>query len=161
MPAPHFVLMKDRPGWSRAALDEEWDVLEGLAKTLNDTRPSQTYFICGALPDDTRHVLYRIETDDPLEIIKACEVGSHAEASYGENALPVVLGEMAKVHARNPIIPFFADAAGLKCTFEQQLTDEFADFLESTITEGCEAYADDGYIAPAVMRDKFLQLWWD
>ena len=105
--------------------------------------------------------MYRIESDDPLEIIKAFDVGSHAIDSYGIDALPKVLEEMAQAHASNPIVPFFADPAGLKCTFERPLTDEFVDFLESNVTEGCEAYADEGYLGPTVLREKCLRLWWD
>lgn len=68
---------------------------------------------------------------------------------------------MALVHARNPIVPFFADSAGLKCTFEQSLQEDFAEFLDAVITEGTQVYAEEGYIAPVVMREGFLHLWWD
>ena len=161
MPEPDFSPVRCRPGWSRADAAGDGDALEELAKTLNDTRPADTYFVCGLLPDDTQLHLYRIETRDPLDIIKACEVGTQAALSYGKDAHPTVLKEMALVQARNPIVPFFADLAGFKCTFEQPVSEEFAEFLDSVITEGSEAYADEGYIAPVVMRTKFLQLWWD
>jgi hypothetical protein len=161
MPSPKFILIEDKPGWSRANVDGDSDSIEELAKTLNAKRPAHTYFVCGLLPDDAQHLLYRVETNDPLGIVSAFQVGTHAELSYGEDAHPAVLEQIALVHARNPIVPFFADSAGLKCTFEQPLRKDFAEFLDSTIREGVEVYANEGYIAPVVMREGFLHLWWD
>ena len=64
--------------------------------------------------------------------------------------------------SRGTIAPFSADEAGLSCAFERPVTQEFAEFVEATITEGYEAYEDEGYsIAPSVMREKCLHLWWD
>lgn len=161
MQMPKFHSIEDRPGWQRADGCGDSEAVEELAMRLNASRPAHTYFVCGFLPDDSQHMLYRIETRDPLDIVREFEVGSHAELSYGENALPTVLEEMTLVHARNPIVPFFADAAGLKCTFERLLTEEFGEFLDSTITEGIEVYGDAGCIGPVVMEEGFLHLWWD
>lgn len=164
MPSPTFTAINERPGWSRASnVSDDWDVIEEMAKTLNSTRPARTYFVCGRLQGDSQHFLYRVEIGDPIEIIKAFQVGTHAAESYGEDAHPAVLEQMTQVHARNPIVPFFADPAGLKCTFEKPLSQDFAKFLDSVITEGVEAYADEdeGYIAPVVMREGLLRLWWD
>ena len=134
---------------------------DGLARSLNEERSAHTYFVCGARPGDGPHRLYRVETRDPLDIVRAFQVGTHAALSYGVDAHPTVLKEMAMVHARNPVVPFFADAAGLKCTFEQPVREDFAEFLESAISEGVEAYAEEGYIAPLVLREGMLRLWWD
>ena len=161
MPSPEFIPIGDKPGWSRADVAGDSHAVEELAKTLNAKRPAHTYFVCGFLPDDAQHFLYCVETRDPLDIVRAFQVGTHAELSYGEDAHPAVLGQMALVHARNPILPFFADAAGLKCTFEQPLREDFAEFLDSTITEGVDVYAEEGYIGPVVMRERLLHLWWD
>jgi hypothetical protein len=161
MPKPKFTPVRDRPGWSRSETGGQSDAIEEVAKTLNGSRPPHTYFVCGCLPDDAGHRLYQIETPDPLEIIQAFEVGARAELSYGENVLPAVLEQMAAVHSHNPIVPFFADAAGLKCTFEEPITEEFGDFLDSMISEGGEIYEDEGSIGVVVQETKFLHLWWD
>lgn len=161
MPSPEFIAIEDKPGWSRAEVVGDSYAIEETAKTLNAKRPAHTYFVCGRLSDESQHVLYRVETRDPLTIISAFQVGTHAELSYGADAHPAVMEQMASVHARNPIVPFFADAAGFKCMFEQPLQKDFAEFLDSTITEGVEIYADEGCIGPVVMREGFLHLWWD
>jgi hypothetical protein len=161
MPTPKFTAVEDKPGWSRADIVVDSYAAQEMARTLNAKRPAHTCFVCGALPDDGPHSLYRIETRDPLDITRDFQVGTHAELSYGEDAHPAGLEQMAMVHARKPIVPFFADDAGLKCTFEQPLREDFAEYLESVITEGVEAYADEGYIAPVVMREGVLRLWWD
>jgi hypothetical protein len=161
MPMPRFTAVPDQPGWSRADVDGDSYALEEVARKLNEQRPTDTYFVCGALPCDDFHSLYRVETRDPLDIVRAFQVGTHAELSYGEDAHPAVLDQMAAVHARNPIVPFFADAAGFKCTFERPVGKEFAEFLDSAICEGAEAYADEGYVGPVVMREGILRLWWD
>jgi hypothetical protein len=164
MPEPFFIQLNNKPGWSRAPerVDDPC-ALEEIAKDFNRKRGPHTYHVCGLLTGDSQHWLYRVETGDPIEIVRTFEVGTHAEISYGESALPKVLQQMMLVHARNPIVPFFADPAGLKCTFEQPLSAEFADFLESVINEGVEAYADEeeGYVGPAVLREGILRLWWD
>jgi hypothetical protein len=163
MSTPKFTPIKGNPGWSYSDADGDSYAVEEFAKTLNMRRPDHTYFVCGMLPDDTRHGLYRIETRDTIEIIRAFQVGTHAEISYGVDEHPAVLEQMTKVHAYNPIVPFFADCAGLKCTFERTLTQEFGDFLESTITVGDEIYgaSDEGVLGPVVVREGFLHLWWD
>jgi len=160
MNSPKFVALKDKPGWARSELAEDRHAIEDRAKSLNLNRPPGTYFVCGHLADDNRHHLYRIETGDALEIVRAFRVGTHA-ASYVPGANSEVIEELALVHSRNPIVPFFADVAGLKCTFERPIEREFADFLDDVIAGGIEAYADEGCIAPIVMRDGYLQLWWD
>jgi hypothetical protein len=169
MPQPHFSPIADRPGWFVSDTNGDYDSFMELAKRLNEARPPHTYFVCGMLPYARSPKLYRITTHDPLDVIREFEVGSHAEMSYGENANPAVLEQMALVHARNPIVPFFADSAGFKCTFEKPLTVEFGEFLDETIEEGAEAYLSgyEGYeevgwlIGPLVIRDGFLHLWWD
>ena len=158
---PEFETIEGQPGWFRAKGGSDVYEIEELARRLNSSRPPHTYFVCGFLSDDQQHMLYRIETRNPLDILREFEVGSHAELSYGENALPMVLEQMALLHSQNAIVPYFADAAGLKCTFEGPLTEEFAEFLDSTISEGVEIYADAGHVGPVVIREKFLHLWWD
>jgi len=160
MPLPEFEPIKGKPGWHRANVGSNVQAVEEMAGRLSESRPPHTYFVCGFLPDDTQYALYRIETRDPLVIVQDFEVGSHAPYSK-EDVPTTVLAQLALVHASNPIVPFFADSAGLKCTFERPLTEEFAELLDSTITEGVEIYADEGYIGPVVMREKILHLWWD
>lgn len=156
-----FTSIKTKPSWSRAEIAGDSCAAEELAITLNSTRPARTYFVCGLLPDDSRYHMYRIETLDPLDIVRDFQVGTHAEISYGVDAHPAVLEQMALVHARNPIVPFLADSAGLKCTFERQVCEDFADFLDATIMEGFEAYEEAGCIGIVVMSEGFLHLWWD
>src|SRR5262249_54462380 len=120
-----FTPVGGKPGWEVAEINGDWEELSEHAKTLNKTRPAQTYFVCGCLPQDSPPHLYRIQTSSPLEIIEAFQVGNH-----DLEALPAVLDQMAEVHARNPIIPFFADDAGLQCTFENPLTNDFCAFLD-------------------------------
>ena len=157
----NYTSIKEKPGWGRAEIAGDSCTVEELAIMLNSTRPARTYFVCGLLPDDSRYYLYRIETLDPLDIVRAFQVGTHAEISYGVDAHPAVLEQMALVHTRNPIVPFFADSAGLRCTFERPVCEDFADFLDATIMEGFEAYEEEGCIGKVVMREGFLHLWWD
>jgi hypothetical protein len=90
---------------------------------------------------DWRHgyELFRIQTNDPIEIIRAFDVGRHGEESYGSD--PAQLWkELALVHARNPIVPYLADDACLEFEFEQPISKEFGTFLNETLTDGLEEY---------------------
>jgi hypothetical protein len=158
---PKFSPVPDKPGWHRANLGNDSSKIETMAKERNQSRPAHTYYVCGLRNDDSPHALYRIETADPLEIVKGFKVGSHCD--YIPNIESKVLRELAKVHERNPLIPYFADAAGFKCTFEQALTADFAQLLDSTITEGLEIYSesDEGEFGSIVIKEGFLHLWWD
>lgn len=158
MTGPQFEQVHGRPGWFKAA-----GAGEQTAMVMNQTRTPNTYFVFGWLRDDAEPALFRIETNNPLEIIHAFEVGARAAETYGVDVRKAVLEQIAVVHAQNPIVPFFADEAGLKCTFEGPLTSEFAEFLNEAIVEGAEAYVDEEEmdIGTAVLRDGFLQLWWD
>ena len=161
MPSPKFIPVEGMPGWSRAGISGDLPRIEDLARSLNANRPPHTYFVCGLLPDDAQVLLYRIQGSNPLDIVRVFQVGAHAESSYGEDAQSAVLAQLALVHAQNPLVPFFADSAGLKCAFERPIESVFAEFLDSTITEGIEIYADEGCIGPVVMTEGYLHLWWD
>ena len=162
---PQFIALPSPSGWSRSDIEGDAEMLEEIAREMNEDREAGMYFVCALLPDeDKEHHLYRVETDNPLEILESCEVGSHGAESYGDSLIPSkVLDQLIVVHARNPIVPFFADPAGFKCGFEKPLSEEFAAFLDEAIFEGVEAYADEeeGLVSVAVLREGCLRLWWD
>ena len=161
MPELEFSVVNAERAWYRASAGNDYLKVEEMAKELNRSRPTNTYFVCGLRQDDSTHMLYRIETSDPLEIVREFEVGSHCD--YIPDIGSKVLQELAVVHERNPLVPFFADAAGFKCTFEIPLDDDFAEFLDSSVGEGLEIYAqsDDGEFGSVVLKSGFLHLWWD
>ena len=170
LPSLAFEAVEGRSGWYRAeGICDSLNIVDSqkmvdLAKRLNESRPAQTYFVCGSLNDDRGLILYRIETRNPLDIVREFEVGLHQGST---DVVAMVLEEMAQIHARNPIVPYFADAAGLKCTFELPLTKQFGKFLDATLTEGLEIMVeiawenDEDEIGPIVRRTKCLELWWD
>lgn len=175
-----FLRVEKRPNWSRVLKDGDDEELIELARELNGERCEGVYYVYALLPDDNKWEertvngvvvqfgrdvatrLYRVETNDPLEIVRACNVGGHGNISYGIDP-KAVWEQLAAIHSKNPIRPFFADEAGFQCEFDQPITDEFAAVLDQTITEGVEAYAeeDDGGIGEWVRRDGYLRLWWD
>jgi hypothetical protein len=170
LPLLAFEAIEGRPGWYRAdrGCDSlnivELSKLIELTKRLNESRPAHTYFVCGSLADDRGYILYRIETHNPLDVVRGFEVGSHQGS---DDVVATVLEEMALVHAQNPIVPFFADSAGLKCTFDLALTEQFGEFLDTALTEGLEIMVEDAWendedgIGQGVRRTKCLELWWD
>jgi hypothetical protein len=176
--------MHNKPGWSRADVSGDTEELIEIASTLNKTRPRNVYFVVGffsyfvdaelsdqipaqvgdnayLLSDGGGPALYRIETEFPLQIIEAFGISSHSP-SGGVDAL---IEQMAAIHKRNPIVPFYADDATLQCTFERPLTKDFCDFLDEVVVEGVESYAQeddwDGTIGSIVMNEGCLRLWWD
>jgi hypothetical protein len=161
MPKPEFRPVNGKPGWYRANVGSDYLKVEAMAKELNRSRLAHTYFVCGLREEDSPHMLYRVETSNPLEIVKEFKVGSHCD--YIPDIGTKVLQELAMVHGRNPLIPYFADPAAFKCAFEHALTDDFAEFLDATVNEGLEIYAgaDGGEFGSVVVKDGFLHLWWD
>lgn len=75
MSPANFTPIEGKPGWSRAVVPGDCFAIEELAKTLDTERRDNIYFVCGLLPNDEQHFLYRVETHDPLEIVRAFEVG--------------------------------------------------------------------------------------
>lgn len=184
MNAPEFEPMAGIPNWSRALVEDDDAALAEMARRLNRTRRKGEYFVCGFLKGDVErevrqlasiphevfqiewqhgHQLFRIETNDPIEIIRAFDVGRQGENSYGSDP-ETVWQELAMIHAQNPIVPYFADEAALECEFEQPISDDFAVFLNATLTQGLEEYGaeeESGDLADWVKRDGYLRLWWD
>lgn len=128
-----------------------------FAQKLNETREPGVYYVCALLHDETALQLYRVATNDPLVIVRECHVGEHGTDP------DVVENMLRKIHAWNPIIPHVADPATFECAFEKPITPQFAAFLDDTVIEGLEAYAeeDDGGVGELVRRDGCLRLWWD
>ena len=77
----HFTPHTCKVGWSSASYGD-WQSVEKMAMKLNESRPLGIYFVCGTLEDDVEHLLYKIETNDPLEIIEGFNVGSHNEICF-------------------------------------------------------------------------------
>lgn len=159
-----FEPLADRPGWfvSKAAIS---DVDDTTANNINQRGGCKSHYaVCGWLPEDEGYKFYLVPAGDPLRLIRDFEIGSH-NADDWSKTLEILVKEVRVIHAANPIIPFFADAAGFKFSFENPITDGLVELIESTATEGIEGLAnirdDKGGISDGLKLRGFLHLWWD
>lgn len=120
------------------------------------------YAVCGLFEAVEQYQIYLVPVGNPGELIEDFEVSTHA-AFYASDTPKSVRAEVEAVHAYSPILPFFADAAGFKFSFQNPITPELLDFLEQNVTAGMEAMmeGDDGSIRPFIAREKYVHLWWD
>ncbi len=151
-----FMPHPEREGWLVSQAEGESIELEQQALDINDQHKAEGYFaICGWFPGDDHHRLYLVPDHDPVQIARDFEVG--AQGDEQEEAIEQIM----LVQKQNPIVPFFADPAGLKFKFRKPITEEFVSFLEATLSAGVDEQMlnEDGEFN--VRETEFVHLWWD
>ena len=148
---PHL----ERESWFVSQTEGGCTELENQALGINDRRKAGYFAICGCLPGDEQHRLYLVPDHDPVQVARDFEVGAHGDEQQE------AIEQLTLVHEQNPIVPFFADDAGFKFKFRKPITEEFASFLETTLSAGVDEQMlnDDGELN--VRETGFVHLWWD
>ena len=92
---------------------------------------------------------------DPVQVVRDFEVGAHGDEQQE------AIEQLTLVQEQNPIEPFFADDAGFKFKFRKPITEEFASFLDTTLSAGVDEQMlnDDGELN--VRETGLVHLWWD
>lgn len=151
-----FVPSPEKAGWFICETEADQAELENIAERLNDQQKAKGYLaVCGWLPDGENHKLYLVPDRDPVSVARDFAVGTHGDEHHE------VIDELLLVQKENPIVPFFADPAGIKFKFRKPITDEFVRFLEATLSAGMDdqMFNDDGELN--VQETGFVHLWWD
>ncbi len=165
----HLDPFEDQPGWFVADLEDGPYAVEARARSSNETNAAPGYYaVCGALDGiDDSHRLYLIPAGDPGVVAETFGVGGHG-AYYSMESPGQVRAQVEAIHAQNPIVPFFADAAGFKFGFQKEITPELLAFIDRTLTVGLEAMIEasweaggEGEPSAFVAREKHVHLWWD
>ena len=124
---------------------------------------------------DPGHLIYSIPADTPVaDIVRFFEVGSKAEASYGDDSEETIALVAEKATGIAELVPCratFADAAGLKLRFLRQVTEEDLKKIETLFPDdqmmqaGLDRYASEwdgeGPILAPVLQENLFHFWWD
>ncbi len=151
------------PGWFAAPeLGQDAAAIEAEALRIQSSALQQGYFaVCGLLHGERGYRLFLAPSNDAVAVARVFEIGEHA-ADYDPEGQARALREIAAVQEQNPLIPFFADAAGFKARFANPITEELTAFLESTLSDAEPMMDDeDGSITEYVRTQKGIHLWWD
>jgi hypothetical protein len=114
------------------------------------------YCICGMKGHEGYH-LYLAPATGVKSVLAPFAIGSH-----GGDDVESVFAQIGEADAENPLIPYFADGAGLKAKFSKPVTAQLLELLERTIVDGEIMMSDDdGSIREFVKANNEIQLWWD
>ena len=151
-----FESLDDYDGWYVAGGGEDPEVVEKKALTIQrDALAKGFYCVCGIVGEEG-YGLYLVPKRGVRYVIETFEVGSHV-GSEPES----VYSEIAEADAANPLIPYFADASGLKAKFSMPVTDELLAVLSESLSSGESMMDDDGEIHPYIKKHNGVHLWWD
>jgi hypothetical protein len=93
--------------------------------------------VCGLLEKDPRHRSYLVPTSDPVAVAEAFKIGAGANRGVPDHQ--ECLGELRRVQARNPFLPFFADTHGFKFCFGRDMTIDLVRFYRRLCPEALRA----------------------
>jgi hypothetical protein len=152
-----FARIDDGEGWLLSKTRGGSEKIEDKALKLQKLAHDKGYYcICGTV-DDEGYGLYLVPEKGVRYVIEKFYVGSHAGVEPES-----VYDEIAVADGQNPLIPFFADEAGLKARFSKPVTEELIAVLEDTLLSVEPMMdEDEGTIAGYVRQNHGLHLWWD
>ena len=135
-----------------------------------DPAAKDFHVFVGALDHDRGHRIYVTPPLSPREMVQAFGVGGHG----GHDAESADRDVGKRLEAANAICPFiitFVDSAGLHAEFTRHLDAATATKIEklydgASIESGLESYksewsGDGPMMAPALVAEQGLRLWWD
>ena len=147
----------NHPQWFVADRDFVVDEMQDMARNWNRL-PGDYFAICGATDGDARHRFYLVPRSDPLEIARAFGVGCE---SVSPETVASSLQELATLHAKNALLPFYVDGVGFKCELSEPITDEVSELLIQTLVSGIDAMQDEnGEILPSIRQRGYIELRW-
>jgi hypothetical protein len=157
-----FVPCAYLPGWFvEGALCRDSESAESRALRIYSATLSQGYFaISGWLNEDSGHRVYLAPSDDVIAVANAFDVGGHAE--HDKNARERALMQIRETDQKNPLLPYFADTAGFKARFSQQLTEDMITFMLGILTDVEPMIDEEQGTAERYLREQHaIHLWWD
>ena len=156
-----FEQMPESDGWYVGSVPEaappDVSSFEVLALELQAAATAKGFYcICGMTGSDGYH-LYLVPAKGVRSVIEAFAVGSH-----GGDDVDSVFEQLAAANAVNSLVPYFADAAGLKARFSKPVTPELISLLEDSLLSAEPMMdEDEGSIAAYVEENRGIHLWWD
>jgi len=151
-----FESLDKYDGWFVSGGAEDYESVEKKALTMQrEALAKGFYCVCGAVGGEG-HRLYLVPQRGVRYIIETFEVGSK-DGIEPES----VYSEISEADASNPLIPYFADGAGLKAKFSEPVTDELLTVLDESLSSVEPMMDDDGEIRPYIKKQNGIHLWWD
>jgi hypothetical protein len=145
-------------GWYATAdsQSDAYPLIERALALQGEALAKGYYCICG-LMEDGGYRLYLAPAIGVKSILEPFQIGAH-----GGDAIESVFAQISDADIMNPLIPYFADPAGLKAKFSKPITNQLIELLEETVLDA-EIMMDDedGTIGEFVRTNKEIQLWWD
>jgi|GEM_PF-4987034 hypothetical protein len=153
-----FEPLNDSDGWyvfGDGSDDPESAEQQALA-LQKESLDKGYYCVCGVVGDEG-YGLYLVPQKGIRYVIETFEVGSHGGAEPES-----VFAEIELADAENPLIPYFADKAGIKAKFTKPVTKELLAILEESMSS-IEAMMDpeEGSIDGYIREHNGIHLWWD
>ncbi len=143
--------------WVSQVSDSDCTPIEKKALALQEAALSKGFYcICSNYEDGEYH-MFLVPANGVRYVIEKFGVGSHAGSEPAS-----VYEEIAAADAKNPMVPFFADEAGLKARFSKPVTKALLAILEDSLYS-VEAMMDDGYksVDDYIQKNQGVHLWWD
>lgn len=130
-----FTPIPGRDGWFWADQGEAYrrEDLTAFARRANRSQETHLCLI-GYLEDSGQsHSLFLVPTRDPFEVMTWFGFPTHE------------LESLRPIHAKNPLLPTFADPRGFHCDFLDEVTGELATELDTAVTTALSfPMIDDG-----------------
>ena len=152
-----FTRIEDDDGWFLSKTRGDPERIERKALDLQKAARAKGYYCICSTVDDEGYGLYLVPEKGVRYVIEKFYVGSHAGAEPES-----VYEEIAAADGQNPLVPFFADIAGLKARFSKPVTEELISILEETLSSVEPMMdEDEGTVAGYIRQHQGLHLWWD
>jgi hypothetical protein len=162
-PVPSF------PGWFHSPVVDDWMQAKELAGRIRASPVAKGYgILTGMRGADSGH---RIYVTPPLSARELVEIFSVGEVGGG-SLVARTSKRLASVERICPLVVTFADGKGLHAEFIRRLDRAGAARIEAlwsfedAYTDGLESYLSDWMgegplMAPRLIEEQAIQLWWD
>jgi|SRR5882724_7382404 len=152
----NFEKLDDWDDWyvsGDGSLDSE--AAEKLALTLQtESLRKGLYCVAGVVEDG--YGVYLVPQKGIKYVIGSFDVGSH-----GQDSPESAYDEVREADAKNPLIPYFADEAGIKAKFSKPVSEDLIALLLDSMSSVEAMMEDDDDVEGYIRKNNGIHLWWD